>query len=99
VHSLTAIFLLCPDASMAAPCIQSISRTNAFSALLAHAHCFNPDDPVQARRLVEDYFALAADVPVARLSYRPDFGELDQLVETVARAAAEFGAGGPTERP
>jgi hypothetical protein len=93
VHSLAAVFLLCPDSSVPVPRVSPLGGTQAFSELLSHAHCFDPEDRSQARRLVENYSALAAQVPVVRLHYRPDLEQLAGLAETVAAASSAKSAG------
>ena len=51
--------------------ISLIPQARAFSELLAHAHCFDAEDPAQTRRLVDDYLELVARVPVFALEYQP----------------------------
>ena len=60
-----------------------LTIAGAFQQLLTHAHCFDPADPIETRRLVEDYSAFAAVVPVYALSYRPAFDELPAVMRAV----------------
>ena len=60
-----------------------LTIAGAFQQLLTHAHCFDPADPIETRRLVEDYAAFAAAVPVYSLSYRPAFDELPAVMRAV----------------
>jgi hypothetical protein len=92
-RSIAAVFLLCPDPSVSTPRLSPIGGPQAFSELLSHAHCFDPDDRSQARRLVDSYSALAEQVPVVKLHYRPDLDQLAELVETVATASSTLAAG------
>ena len=60
---------------------------SAFSALLAHAHCYDVQDPTHTRHLVESYLAVVSLVPVFALQYRPDLQRLPQLIEIIQDAA------------
>jgi hypothetical protein len=84
--SLTAVFLLQQCVGLATPRVSLISRARAFSELLSHSHCFNAEDAIHTRKLVEDYLALAECVPVFTLEYRPDFRSLPQLTGAVMEA-------------
>jgi hypothetical protein len=86
---LRAIVVLSQDAgAAAAPTPVVVPSAAAFSALLRHAHCFDDADPVERRRLVESYLAIAERVPVFRLTYRPDLGGLSSLAATVVRTVS-----------
>jgi len=61
-------------------------QARAFSQLLAHAHCFDAEDPKHARRLVDDYLALSAHVPVFALDYCPEFQYFPQVIRALAEA-------------
>lgn len=67
--------------------IMPLAPAPAFSALLAHAHCFDEANPADVSRLVSDYLALADRVPVLLCRYRPGLSSLAELVAQVARAA------------
>jgi hypothetical protein len=62
-------------------------QARAFSELLAHAHCFDAENPTQTRRLVDDYLGLVTRVPVFALEYQPDLQQLPQLIRAVVEAA------------
>lgn len=99
---LTSAFILQQNACAESPRVSSIPQGAAFSELLAHAHCFNAEDPIHTRRLVEDYLELVARVPVFRLEYRPDFQDLPKLVRAVVEAAPQvdtFAASASKLRP
>jgi hypothetical protein len=87
---LSAVFLLQQDARLTCPRARLMPQAQVFSKLLAHAHCFDTENPKHTRQLVDDYLDLAARVPVFALEYRPDFEQLPQLVRTVIEAAASI---------
>jgi hypothetical protein len=89
---LRAVFLLRQDSQRDGTRISLLPPARAFSMLLSHAHCFDAADPMQAQRLVEDYLALVAQVPVYTLEYAPGL----QRLSRVAMAVIET-ANGPTE--
>jgi hypothetical protein len=60
-----------------------LPTAEAFRHLLTHAHCFDPANPVDTRRLIDDYSAVADLVPVYSLSYRPAFDELPAVMRAV----------------
>lgn len=85
---LLAIFVLQPPGSDHAIDLMRIGATQAFTALLAHAHCFDESDRAAVASLVQAYLALADAVPVYRLGYPRDFARLGAVqacvLETVA---------------
>lgn len=68
------------------PQVERISEVHAFSALVAHAHCFDPTDADGTKRMAEAYMAVAASVPVMRLRYPPGFDRLDAVLDSVLAA-------------
>jgi len=92
---LKAAFLLRQDARLPSPRIALLPPARAFSELLAHGHCLEPDDPVQTRRLARDYLTIAGCVPVFTLAYRPDFEDFRQLTEGIVASAVAVGAAAP----
>jgi len=81
---IAAFFLLTQDTALAGPPRRTrVPAARAFSQLMTHAHCFDPDDPIESRRLVEDYLSIVARVPVYELTYRPAFDRLPELVESI----------------
>lgn len=86
---LRAVVVLCQDTGAPGdPRLVAVSSAAAFSSLLRHAHCFDDDDPVERKRLVEAYLAIAECVPVYDLRYRPDFRSLPNLAATALRATS-----------
>ena len=89
---LRAIFILQQESALTSHRIALISQARAFSELLAHAHCFDADDPTHMRRLAESYLELAARVPVFTLAYQPRLQHLSELTDAVIKTAANIGA-------
>lgn len=70
---LAALFVLRRQTSPAqeGPHVRRLAPVSAFTAILAHAQCFNPLDLDAKRRIVSHYLSLSARVPVFEL----DLGE------------------------
>jgi hypothetical protein len=96
--ALSAIFLLRQDDQIESPRLTLLPQAQAFSALLAHAHCYDAQDPAHTRRLAESYLAMVSLVPVFALQYRPDLQWLSQLIEMIQDAAASSNAKSSTFR-
>jgi hypothetical protein len=64
----------------------------AFRSLVTHAHCFDPADPHDTRRLIEDYSVIADRVPAFALSYQPGFDHLPAVAQAVRDVLAVAGA-------
>ncbi len=91
---LAAVFLLRQNSDLLSPRVSLMPRGQAFSKLLAHAHCFDPADPKHARQLAEDYLVVVARVPVFALEYRHDLQQLSQVTRAVVEAASSINADG-----
>ena len=89
---LRAVFMLTQDVEAAPPSARSIEPRAAFTALLTHAHCFDPANSVATAAMVGTYMEIASRVPVFELRYRPDFEALPQLLDAVHRAVEGAGA-------
>jgi hypothetical protein len=76
---LLTVFVLQPVGAEHAPGLTRIGATQAFTALLTHAHCFDESDPAGVASLVQAYLAVADAVPVYRLEYPRDFARLDAV--------------------
>jgi hypothetical protein len=85
--ALSTIFLLRQDDHLGRPRLALLPQAQAFSALLAHAHCYDAQDRSHTRRLVDSYLAIVALVPVFSLHYRPDLQQLPQLIQIIQDAA------------
>ena len=81
IRRLTVVFILSPSPGVGAPRITTLEGTAAFKALLAHAHCFDPQTPSQRERLLRHYLDLSAQVAVHDVSYEPGLGRLDSLLD------------------
>jgi hypothetical protein len=81
---LGAVVVLEQSARQADPVrARRVSPSEAFQLLITHAHCFDHADPADARRLIDDYLAIADAVPVHALAYRPGLDRLAQLKRAV----------------
>jgi hypothetical protein len=96
--ALSAIFLLRRDEQTERPRLALLPQAQAFSALLAHAHCFDAQDRTHTQRLVESYLAVVSLVPVFALQYRPDLQQLPQLAEIIKDAVGTCKAKSSTVR-
>jgi hypothetical protein len=74
------------------PAPERMRQAAAFADVLAHAHCFDPADRAATGLMVRAYLEIAAQVPVFRVRYRPNFARLEALVASVMDAAAPCGA-------
>lgn len=82
---LASVAILVPDATLSSPfTVDRIPPARAFSELLPHAHCFDPGDPHEVERLTEHYLTLVGRIPVHRVSYRPCFDALPDLVRAMS---------------
>jgi hypothetical protein len=95
---LSAIFLLRQDEQTERPRLALLPQAQAFSALLAHAHCYDAQDRSHTRRLADSYLAMASLVPVFALQYRPGLQQLPQLTEIIKDAAGTCSANYSTFR-
>jgi hypothetical protein len=76
------------------PVMSRLGGGAAFAAILAHAHCFDPDDPATRRRVLENYLDVAAKVPVFSLRFAPGLDALPRMLDSIeAETAAPAVAG------
>jgi hypothetical protein len=80
---LVAVCVLSPSPDALTPVIDTLAGTAAFQALLAHAHCFDPQAPSQRERLLRNYLDLSAHVPVHAVRYAPGLERLDDLLDAL----------------
>jgi hypothetical protein len=85
---LLAVFVLQPPGGDRAIAIRRIGATQAFSALLMHAHCFDASDRARVMALVEAYLTIAGAVPVYSLDFPRDFSSLEDVECRVLDALA-----------
>jgi hypothetical protein len=82
---LAAIVLLERDPELATPTSSvTLAPTDAFAAVLVHAHEFNPFDTARRRRMLEAYLELVSMVPVRVVRFRPGFEHFDRVLDAVA---------------
>jgi len=86
--ALTGVFLLQQNEGLTVPKISLMPQAPAFSEVLAHAHCFDAEDPGHIRRLADTYLLLVERVPVFRLEYRPDLQYLGRLIDAIAETVS-----------
>jgi hypothetical protein len=89
---LSAVYLLArvDAASLASPArIRQVPPAEAFRAVLAHAHVFDPFDNARREQMLHAYLDLVAHVPVVEVSFAPvseNFvGLLDAIGEALGR--------------
>jgi hypothetical protein len=87
---LAAVFVLerVHDGGEAPVEVHRLSAGGALPAVLTHAHSFSEDDPARKRRLVDQYLALVAGVPVFQLRFPPGLERLGDILDQVERTIA-----------
>jgi hypothetical protein len=93
---LAAVFLLVQDVRIERPRLLLLPQAQAFSELLAHAHCYDARDPRHIQRLTDDYLNIVTRVPVFTLRYRPSLQQIPQLIDLITEAAGNRRTG-PSE--
>lgn len=68
------------------PRIRRLQGAEAFSALLAHAHVFDPTDHRRRERMLVAYLDVAATVPIFEVAFAPIPGKLDTLLDVIGGA-------------
>jgi len=66
--------------------IEPVAGGRSLTALLDHAHCFNPYDAARTRRMLQNYLALLDRVPVYTLAFRPSLDHMPQLLDAITDA-------------
>jgi hypothetical protein len=89
-RSLAAVFVLerVERSGRASAEVRRLPPGAALPAVLSHAHSFSEHDPVRKRRLVEQYLALVAGLPVFQLRFPPGLEGLGNVLDEVERAIA-----------
>ena len=88
---MAAVFLLRRNpAPSQATTVTRLNPAPAFSALLAHAHCFDALDKVHVSKLTADYLMFAETVPIFSCSYRPGFDYLPELIDRIQEAGVSL---------
>jgi hypothetical protein len=89
--TVAAICLLrrADSATLAAPAqVRPMTPAEAFPALLAHAHVFDPFDAGRRERMINTYLDLVAAVPVFEAAFAPIREQLDVFLSVMARSFA-----------
>ena len=86
---LAAVFILRPSEQAGPLTISALAPTEAFQAALAHAHCFDTEDPAGRRRLLQNYLEIAACVPMFDVPYQPGLERFDALLDALLTSAVE----------
>jgi hypothetical protein len=88
-HPLSALFVLrrLPDGE---PEIERLAAGTALAAVLAHAYCFNPEDPEGRRRLLRHYLELAAAIPVYELRFGAGLDRLSSVLECIEATVGQM---------
>src|SRR5262249_50337184 len=61
--------------------IRRLAPIEAFSAVLTHAHVFNPFDMERRKRMVETYLGLVAGVPVYEVCFEANPSQFSELLD------------------
>jgi hypothetical protein len=64
-----------------------LTAGDCYTLVLQQAHSFTLQVPAFNQQLMRDYLALAASVPIARLTYRRSFDCMDAILDTVVKSA------------
>jgi hypothetical protein len=75
-----------PDPGSPVNEVRRLSAGNALVAVLDHAQSFSEEDPVRKRRLVDQYLALVAGVPIFRLRFSAGLERLEHILDQVEGA-------------
>jgi hypothetical protein len=81
---LAALYLLeraTADAIDGPARIETVSPQDAFSALLVHAHVFNPLDQTRLAQMLRTYLELVARVPVFTIQFSPAHEHFNDLLD------------------
>lgn len=90
---LRAVFWLEPmraAADVSSPGISRLPTPTAFRRLLTEAHCMTLRDPAANRKMVENYFELAASTPVFQLTFPADLSRIPLTIDAIGRLLADL---------
>lgn len=83
---LAAVYFIRGDEDLAVPVeISRLAPAQSYPRLLEQAHAFTLQIPSHNQRLMRDYLALTAAVPVFALTYRRSFDSLDTTLAALER--------------
>jgi hypothetical protein len=72
------------------PEVERLAPSAAFTAILAHSHCFDPIDREGRRRLLQHYLTVASAVPVFNLRFQSGLDRLNELLDTIEAVVGEL---------
>ena len=82
------------------PRISDVPPAAAFTAMLTHAHEFDPSDTGRRARMMQAYLALVDRVPVREVTFAPDRERLDLLLDAICEGLGlDFPAPAPLCAP
>ena len=81
---LAALFVL-QRTPAGEPVATQLTPSAAFTAILAHSHCFNPEDVEGRQRLLEHYLEIAATTPVFELRFSAGVHQLGRVLARIQR--------------
>lgn len=76
-----------PAASPVSVC--ALDPVRAFSWLIAHAHCFNPNDEPRRATMLKHYLDMTALVPVYEVSFLPSLDVLPVVLDGIVEALGD----------
>ena len=86
---LSAIFILRPTERASGPEVIHQPPARALQAVLAHAHCFEPENRNARLRLLRNYLEISTRVPTYVIRYQPGLERLEALLDAVLSMAGE----------
>lgn len=88
---LGAIFVLDRLPAGAGPAVKlrRLDPVQAYTAVLAHAHCYDVTSRESRRRLLMRYLDLVEAVPVLKVEFRPGFDTLPEVLDEIVRASQD----------
>jgi hypothetical protein len=70
--------------------IRHLGSSAAITAIMPHAYCFTQASKGRKRRMMEQYFELAARAPIYLISFAPGFERLERLLDRIEREIPGF---------
>ncbi len=66
--------------------VRRLDPVRAFSALIAHAHCFNPHDASRRAAMLRYYLQVTGCIPVFEVAFRPVLADIPAVLNAVVVA-------------
>jgi hypothetical protein len=82
-----ALFVLerLPETSDKTVSITKLESAQAFRQVLPHAYCFSLADQMRKKRMMEQYLALAAKLPIYSLRFKTGLNHLDEILDELEK--------------